>query len=167
MARTREVRRRARDCIAAVLLANSLLLAACTSEPDSPEAEIRALIARAEKAAEEKDIATLKEMISDGYKDAEGKDKPMIVRVVGHHLLRSKTIHLLTQIAKIDLHDDQHADVTIFLAMAGRAIEGFDQVSRLRADMYRIDFSVAAQEPKAWKVTTAEWRPAQMEDRAS
>ena len=148
----------------AVVFVAALLLPACSSTPDSPEAEIRALIARAEKAAEEKDIATLKEMISDDYSDQQGQDKQMIIRVVSYHLLRSKTIHLLTQVAKIDLQDTKHADVTIFLAMAGRAIQGFDQVSRLRADLYRIDFSVSAEKPKDWKVTRAEWRPAEMED---
>jgi hypothetical protein len=148
----------------ATITAFALLLPACSSAPDSPEGQIRALIARAEKAAEEKDIATLKGMISDDYSDRQGQDKQLVVRVVSYHFLRSKTIHLLTQIAKIDLQDAKHADVTVFLAMAGRAIQGFDQVSRLRADLYRIDFSVSAEKPKDWKVTRAEWRPAEMED---
>jgi hypothetical protein len=164
---TGEVRRLLSALSCAAILAGALLLPACSSAPDSPETEIRALIARAEKAAEEKSIATLKEMISDNYADQQGQDKRMIIRVVSYHLLRSKSIHLLTQIAKIDLQDAKQADVTIFLAMAGSAIEGFDQLSRLRADLYRIDFSVVAEKPKDWKVTRAEWRPAQMEDLGS
>jgi hypothetical protein len=155
-----EARRRSVNLACVVFL----LLPACSSAPDSPEAQIRALIARAETAAEEKDLGALKGMISDGYSDRQGQDKQMIVRVVGYHLMRSKTIHLLTQIAKIDLKDAEHAEVRIFLAMAGRAIDGFDQVSRLRADLYRIDFSVVAEQPKDWRVTRAEWRPAEMED---
>ena len=39
------------------LLLLVLSLAACTAEPESPESQIRALVARAETAAEEKDIA--------------------------------------------------------------------------------------------------------------
>lgn len=147
-----------------MLFALGLVLPGCSSAPASPEAEIRALIARAEEAAEEKDIAILKGMISDEYSDRRGGDKRMIVRVVSYHLLRSKTIHLLTQIAKLDLQDAAHADVTIYLAMAGRTITGFDQASRLRADLYRIDLSVVAEKPKDWKVTRAEWRPVEMED---
>jgi hypothetical protein len=147
-----------------LVLALALVLPACSSPPESPEAQIRALIARAEKAAEEKDIASLKEMISDDYTGGEGENKQTIVRIVSYHLLRSKSIHLLTQIANIDLQDTRHADVRVFLAMAGRAIAGFDQVSRLRADLYRIDFSLIAEQPKDWKVTSAEWRPAEMED---
>jgi hypothetical protein len=149
------------------VFALALLLPACWSTPDSPEAEIRALIARAEEAAEEKDIATLKGMISDDYSADRGEDKQMVVRFISYQLLRSKSIHLLTQIAKIDLQDTRHADVTVFLAMAGRAITGFDQVAQLRADLYRIDFSVAAAQPKEWQVTRAKWRPAGMEDLAA
>lgn len=106
-------------------------------------------------------------MIADDYSSRQGENKQMIVRVVSYHLLRSRSIHLLTQIAKIDLQDNHHADVTVFLAMAGRVIPGFDQVARLRADLYRIDFTVVAEKPKDWKVTRAEWRPAEMEDLGS
>jgi len=50
------------------------------------------------------------------------------------------------------------------VAMAGRAIGGLGDLSDLRADIYRIDFSAAAEGSPDWKVTRAKWKTAGIED---
>lgn len=141
-----------------------LLLTACRSEPDTPEAQIRALVAKAEKAAEEKDIGTLKGLISERYAGAGGERKQELVGVIGYNLLRHQSIHLLTQIRDIDFPEPSRAEVVVFVAMAGRMIEGIDDLARLRADVYRVDFAAAEEGERDWKVTRADWRPAEIED---
>src|SRR5262245_39128246 len=142
----------------------AMLAAGCRSAPDSPEAQIRALIAKAEKAAEEKDLATLKSLVSDRYSDEQRRDKRTVVGTVGYVLLRNKSIHLLTQVRTIEFPAPKQADCVVFVAMAARAMQGIDELSRLHADIYRVDFSAADEGTANWKVTRAEWRPAGIED---
>lgn len=150
------------------VLAGALLLSAglgaCRSADDSPEAQIRSLIARAEKAAEEKDLATLKELISDSYAGREAENKRMLVRVLGYHLLRNKSIHLFTQIHEIELPQPKRAEATLYVAMAARAIEGVQQLAGLRAEIYRVDARFADEGEASWKLTYAEWRQAEVQD---
>lgn len=150
--------------LAGVLLLAAAALAACRSEPDSPEAQVRALIARAESAAEEKDIGTLKELISESYSGRGGERKRDLVRVIGYDLLRNQSVHLFTQVQRVEFPEPKQAEATVFVAMAGRGIDGIDQLAGLRADIYRVDVRVADEGEADWKVVRAEWRQADVTD---
>lgn len=141
-----------------------LLLPACHSEPDSPEAQIRALIAKAEKAAEEKDAATLKDLVSEQYVGKKGEKKRDLVAMVVYQLIRHQSIHLLTQVREIKFPEPSVAEATVFVAMAGRMIKVFDDLARLRADIFRVDFTAAEESKRDWKVTRVDWRPAELSD---
>jgi hypothetical protein len=141
-----------------------LFLASCRSEPDDPEAQIRALIAKAEKAAEEKDARTLKDLVSEKYSGANREKKRELVALVSYHLIRQQSIHLLTQVREITFPEPSVAEATVFVAMAGRMIKAFDDLARLRADIYRVDFTAAEESKRDWKVTRVEWRPAELSD---
>ena len=79
------------------------MLMACSSAPkESPEDQIRALIAKGEKAAEEKDLGTLKDLVSDSYKDEEGNKKPEIMKILAFHLMQNASVHLLTRVRAIE-----------------------------------------------------------------
>ena len=148
--------------VGACALVMSITFVACQSAPEDPEAQIRALIAKAEKAAEEKDVGTLKGLISESYAGGEPKDKRALVGTIGYFMLRNSSIHLLTQVSSIEFPEPKHAECTVYVAMAGRAIGGLGDLSDLRADIYRIDFSAAAE--GNWKVTRAKWKTAGIED---
>ena len=140
------------------------LVSACHSEPESPEAQIRALIAKAEKAAEEKDIGTLKGLISDSYAAREPRDKRELVALIGFFFLHNQSIHLLTQVSEISFPELKHADCVVFVGMAARAIQGVGDLSSLHADILRVEFSAVDEGSADWKVTRAAWRPAGVED---
>lgn len=148
------------------LLVTTLLLGsalACSSEPASPEARVRALVANAESAAEEKNLRDLKEMISEGYRDDDGRDKQEILGLIAFHFLRNKTIHLLTRVHSIDIPEPGRAEAAVFVAMAGQPIMGPEELPSLRADLYRFDFSFA-DEGGEWKLVQAGWRRAEADD---
>lgn len=156
---------RGRQCIAVTLVLLSMLIAACSSPPsDSPEDQIRALVAKGEKAAEEKDLATLKELVSDSYKDENGR-KPELMKILAMHLLRNASVHLLTRIRSIEFPEPKTAKVTVFVAMAGGGeLTNLQDLLQYRADMYRVDFTAADEGRAQWKVTSAAWRPADTSD---
>ena len=140
------------------------LISACTSSTESPEDQIRALIKKGEKAAEEKDLGTLKGLVSDTYKDEQGNKKPEIMKILAYHLLRNTSVHLLTRVRAITFPDPKRATATVFVAMAGGKLGSIDDLLRLRADLYRVDFTAADEGRAEWKVTSAEWRQADTSD---
>jgi hypothetical protein len=142
----------------------ALALAACRSTPDTPEGQIRAEIARAEQAAEEKDIGTLKGLVSDAYRGDEGLDKKTLALLLAQEFMRHQSIHLFTRISSIEIDPPGQARVVAFVAMAGRPIASPDELAAVRADVYRYDLELAEEEPRHWRVTSATWRPAEMED---
>ncbi|MGH7785801.1 MAG: hypothetical protein ACRERC_02985 [Candidatus Binatia bacterium] len=142
----------------------ALLLAACRGEPDTPDGQIRALVARAKSAAEEQDIAALRDMISERYDDAEDNDKRALTAIVAYHLMRNSSIHLFAQVSRIDLAEAGRAAAVVYVAMGARPIPSVDALGGLRADIYRFDLHLAEESPGDWKLLGAEWRPADLED---
>jgi hypothetical protein len=148
--------------LAVLLLA--LLFVACRGEPDTPEAQIRALVARAQSAAEEKNLATLRGMISERYADAMSNDKRALSGVVAYHLMRNRSIYLLAQVGQIDFPEVGRAEAVVYLAMAARPIASVAALGGLRADIYRFDLHLAEETPRDWKLREAQWRPAELDD---
>lgn len=135
---------------------------ACRSG-DSPEAQVRATIERAEDLAEAKDLGGLKELLSDAYQDGADQDKRAILGLLFVQFRRHESIHLLTRIDRIEIHQPAVAASTVFAAMAGRPILSASDLSALRADLYRFDLNFA-DERGTWRVTKATWRPAELSD---
>jgi hypothetical protein len=136
--------------------------ASCRSGDESPQAKIRATIARAEAFAEAKDLGGLKDLISDAYRDDAGQDKRAILGLLFVQFRRNESIHLLTRIDHVDVQPTQ-ATATVFNAMAGRPIVGAEDLPALRADLYRFDLTLV-EERGTWRVTKSVWRPAVLND---
>jgi hypothetical protein len=151
-------------CLAALVSVAALSLVSCRSQPDSPEMQVRSLLERAEVAAEKRDAGALKRLVSETYTDTRGQDKDAIVRLLGFYFFRHKSIHLLTRVQTLEFPEPALAEVTVFVAMAGRPIPAAAELSRLRADLYRFDFVLASESPQDWQVVRAEWRRAKMDD---
>ena len=146
-----------------LLLIVTLLAGACSSGPDSPEAQVRALIARGETAAEKKESGVLRQMISEKYADSQGQDKKAVEAILRYYFLRNESIHLLTRIRQISFPRPDVAQVDVMVAMAGQPIADAGQLERLRADLHRFEITLA-DENKEWKVIRAEWRRAEFSD---
>ncbi|HET8760136.1 MAG TPA: hypothetical protein VFN94_03660 [Nitrospiria bacterium] len=134
----------------------------CRSGDDSPDAKIRATIARAETFAEAKDLGGLRDLLSDAYRDDAGQDKRAILGLLFLQVRRHESIHLLTRIDRIDVRPPQ-AESTVFVAMAGSPIAGADDLPSLRADLYRFDLTLV-EERGTWRVAKSSWRPAALTD---
>jgi len=136
---------------------------ACSSESEPAEAQIRALLAEMEVAAEAKDLRPLKAIVSERYTDELGNDRRGIVRLLTYHFLRNQSIHLLTRVAAIEIPEPGRASVTAYVAMAGRPIPDANALTQLRANLYRFDFGLEVAGER-WQVTRAAWRPAEARD---
>jgi hypothetical protein len=135
---------------------------ACSSG-DSPEAQVRALLQQGEAAAEKKESAVLRQMISEKYSDSQGQDKKAVEAMLRYYFLRNQSIHLLTRIRQISFPQPDLAQADVMVAMAGQPISGAEELERLRADLHRFEITLA-RENREWKVMRAEWRRAEFAD---
>ncbi len=148
---------------AGLILATACALA-CSSAPSTPEDQIRAVLAELEASAEAKDAGAMKQHVSDAYADAQGNDKRAIAQLVAFHLLRNQSVYLLTRVSKIAITEPGQGSAEVFVAMAGTPIAGPEALLGLRADLYRFDLQLENEPDGAWRILSAEWRPAAVDD---
>lgn len=135
---------------------------ACSSG-DSPEAQVRALLARGVTAAEKKESGVLRQLISEKYSDSQGQDKKAVEAMLRFYFLRHQSIHLFTRIRQISFPQQDLAQADVMVAMAGQQISDAEELERLRADLHRFEITLA-RENGEWKVMRAEWRRAEFAD---
>ncbi len=150
--------------LAVLLSSGSGLVSACgKSNPLDAAEQIRAAIAAAQGAAQQRDISTLKDFVADGYKDLRGYEKREVVRLVQGYLLRHRNIHMLSKIIDLELMEPTRASTLLLVAMAGRRIESAEQLWDLRADVFQFDLSWIRTNG-AWQVANATWRRVRIDD---
>lgn len=140
-----------------------MFFAGACSSGDSPEAQVRALLAQGEAAAEKKESAVLRQMVSEKYSDSQGQDKKAVDAILRYYFLRNQSIHLFTRIRQISFPQPDLAQADVMVAMAGQPISGAEELERMRADLHRFEITLA-RESGEWKVIRAEWRRAEFAD---
>lgn len=145
-----------------VVLTLLLSMLACTKR-ETPEQRVRAAIASAEEAVEKKDIAALRNFVSERYTDEDGRDRRAVEGILRLYVLRNEAIHLLTRIEAVSAPAPGKAEAVVYVAMAGRPITQADTLSSFNASLYRFELGFA-EEDKQWRVARATWRPAEPTD---
>ncbi len=130
----------------------SIVIAACGGESGTPEEAIRAWIARAEVAAEEKDRGELLDMISVSYADGRGNDHAEIGNMLRFYFFRQQSIALLTKIDRIAVSGDSAAIAEITVGMAGSN----DNLLGFSADAYRFELELENVDDE-WLLIGARW----------
>jgi ketosteroid isomerase-like protein len=141
---------------AALALAASAI-AACRPE-QSPEEEVRAVVAAAEEAAEARDASTLLDFIAADYSDGRGNGAEELRRYVRGYLLAHQSVHLVTRVEEIELPADDLARLRATVGMLGKEAAG-ESAWDLAAEVYEFEVTLAREDGE-WRVTRAEWRPA-------
>jgi len=140
------------------------LLAACSESTETPEDQIRALIDRAEIAAEEKDSNAMGELVADQYKDELNNDRRRIINILRVQFLRHQNVHLLIQIKSIKILETGRAKVELLVAMAGQHVPDADALIDLNVDLYQFQINFIEIEKGRWQVARAKWARATIED---
>jgi hypothetical protein len=142
----------------------ALLLAACGAEPDDPETRLRSTIASAEQAVEDRSLKQVAAFIAADYRDDRGHDRRAISQLLFAYLQRNRNIHLLSRITELQLDGAANsADVRLYVAMAGSPIASLDEVTALRAELYRFDLRFTDGE-HGWQLQRADWRRARFDE---
>lgn len=144
-----------------VLLAAAIALAC--AEPATPEARVRAVLAALESGAEARDVAAMREHVSDTYRDAAGQDHRAAAALLTMHFLQNRAVYLLTRVDAVTAPEGGPASASVLVAMAGSPIPSPEALSGLRADLYHFEFALR-EEDGAYRITGASWRPASLDD---
>ena len=139
------------------------LLALACADRTPPEEHVREVLAALEEGAQQRDAGAMKEHISESYSDGHGNDKRAATQLVAFHLLQNQSVHLLTRVQSVEIAAPGEARAEVLVAMAGTPIESPEALLSLRADLYRFDLAFA-EEDGDWRVRSAEWRPAAVQD---
>lgn len=133
------------------------LLAACQRERPAPEAQVRTLIQEAVTAAEQKRLGTLRDMISEHYRDDQGQDKRGVENLLRLQFLRNESLHLFARIPSVTVTTPDRAQAIVLVAMAGVPIASVQELATVRADLHRFEIDFVL-ENKQWRVQRAVWR---------
>jgi hypothetical protein len=134
----------------------ALLAAGCgTSEP---EAEIRAVLAAAEKAAEARDVGFFGDLIAAAYRDSHGHDRDALVGRVHGYFIANQRIELVTRVDEIVVEGADAARAVVHAGMLGRR-SGAELLDGIDADLYRFELELVNADGE-WQIIGADWRRA-------
>jgi len=136
--------------LVAVLLAAAALVAAGCGRSDSPEQQVRAVVAAGESAAESRDLAALMDLVADDYLDADGLGREELRGYLRGYLLAHPSISLVTRIESLDFPYRDMARLRLTVGMLGRG-EGAGAALDAAADLHEVELELVLQDGE-WRV---------------
>ena len=133
-------------CLAAVLTS-------CGAE--DPEAALRALIERAELAAEGRETGFFRDVLSESYTDRRGNDRDRLVATLRAYFLTHQSIEMVTRVDSVTLSGADAAEVVLHAGILGRR-EGASLIGGLEGELYRVELELVDQGGD-WQVIGAHW----------
>ena len=132
----------------------------------SPERQVRDTIAALASAVEEKDLKAIRNLVSEGYRDAEQQDRAAVLELLAVTFARTAHMHLLTRVAAIEIAPsvDRTARATVVAAIASLPMKSVEDAGRVQADIFRFELTLVEESRARWVVTSASWQVAGLQD---
>ncbi len=138
----------------AALMVFGALASGC-GQPDSPESQVRAVVAEAREAAEARDASRLFGLIASDYRDPRGFGADELKRYLRGWLIAHQSVRLLTRVNSVEFPAEGLARLSVTVGMVGRETGG--EAWDLAADVYDLDVTLAREDGE-WRVIRADWR---------
>ena len=137
------------------------MMSSC-SLPSTPEQHVSEFIESSEKAFEDRDIRSLRKLVSSRYKDEQNRTANDVLAIAAAYIGRSKSIYLFTDLESAVLEDDL-IEARVLVAFGSRPAEDRATLLQLNADIYWFDI-VLADENGSWKLIKGQWTQAMVDD---
>lgn len=147
--------------IFSALLSLSLYLLSCSSET-TPQEIAAEFISHSKDAFEERDILSLRKLISPNYRDTHKRSANDVVAIAAAYIRSSKSIYLFSDLDTAD-YDGERIRARVLIAFAARPVTDRSALGSMQADIYWFDI-VLVEEDGAWKLAEAQWQQALIED---
>ena len=141
--------------LGAVLAAAAV--AGCNGGGD-PEAEIRALLAAAEEAAEARDAAFFGDLLGEGYRDSRGNDRDEMLRRVRGYFIANQRVEIVSRVDNVVLEGADAARAVVHAGMLGQR-SGAALLGGVDADLYRFELELV-NDAGEWRIIGARWERA-------
>lgn len=139
-------------------LACALAVLATGCAADDPEAEVRALLAAAEAAAEARDVGFFGDILAESYRDARGNDREEMLRRVRGYFIANQRIEIVSRVDEIVIDGEGAARAVVHAGMLGRRT-GAPLLDGIDADLYRFELELI-HVGGGWRVVGADFRRA-------
>jgi hypothetical protein len=133
-----------------------LLAAAGCGERDTPESQVRAVVAAGESAAESRDVGELMALVASDFQDGRGGDREELERYLRGYFLMHQSVHLLTRIESVEFPYADYARARLTVGALGRESSAATTLE-LAADVHDVALELRL-EGDEWRVVRAEWR---------
>jgi hypothetical protein len=142
--------------IAALLVGAWLAAAAGCGARETPEAQVRALVAAGERAAEARDVGGMMELVAPRFEDAQGGGREELARLLRGYFVIHQSVHLLTRVEQVEFPYRDYARVRLTVGALGRETAGATAFD-VAADVHEVVLELRL-EDDAWRVVRAGWR---------
>lgn len=139
-------------------LACGLAILATGCAADDPEAEIRALLAAAEAAAEARDAGFFGDVLGESYRDARGNDREEMLRNLRGYFIANQRIEVVSRVDEIVIEGENSARAVVHAGMLGQRT-GAALIDGIDADLYRFELKLV-NDGEGWQVIGADFRRA-------
>jgi hypothetical protein len=136
--------------IAPVLAA--ALVAGCGA--GDPQAEIRALLAAAEEAAEARDTGFFADTLDADYRDSRGNGREEAIRAIRGLFLANQRIEVVSRVDEVVLEGADAARAVVHAGLVGQRA-GASLLGGMNADLYRFELELVNQDGD-WRIIGAE-----------
>ena len=123
---------------------------------DTPEAQVRAVIAAGERAAEARDLSGLLEHVSPAFRDEHGGGRDELKQVLRGYFVTHQSIALLTRIESVEFPYRDLAQVRVTVGTLGREVAETTALE-LAADVQEIVLELKLEDDE-WRVVRAAWQ---------
>ena len=123
-----------------------------------PEAEIRALLAAAEEAAEARDVSFFADTLGENYHDARGNDREEVLRMLRGYFIANQRIEIVSRVDEIVIEGGNAARVVVHAGMVGRHTDS-KLIDGLGADLYRFELELV-NDGGNWQIIGADFNRA-------
>jgi hypothetical protein len=135
----------------------SLLAAALASGcgASDPEAEIRALLAAAEEAAEARDAGFFADVLGAGYRDTRGQGRDEAIRMARGFFIANQRIEIVSRVEEVVLEGTDAARAVVHAGLVGQRT-GAALIDGIDADLYRFELELV-NEGGDWRIIGADF----------
>jgi hypothetical protein len=123
--------------------------------PDDPDAEVRAVLAAAEAAAESRDTGFFRDFVGSGYRDARGNDREQLLNMVRGYFIANQRIEIVSRIEEVRLDGAGAADAVVHAALVGQRA-GESLLGGIGGDFYRFEIELI-DDGGEWRMIGAKW----------
>jgi hypothetical protein len=106
-----------------------------------PEAQIRALLAAAEEAAEARDVGFFRDRLGVGYRDAHGLDRDDALRAIHGYFIANQRIEIVSRVEEVVLEGKDAARAVVHAGMVGQR-NGAALLGGVDGDLYRFELEL-------------------------